>query len=65
MLGRAAQQGVPGGSSDTGGPQRRAWASPVAQQAKNPPAMQQTYGREDSLEKEMATGFSVLAWRIP
>ena len=36
---------------------------------KNPPAMQETLvqslGLEDSLEKEMATHFSILAWRIP
>ena len=36
---------------------------------KNPPAMQETWvqslGREDPLEKEMATHSSILAWRIP
>ena len=36
---------------------------------KNPPAMQETYirslGREDPLEKGMATHSSILAWRIP
>ena len=42
---------------------------------KNPPAMQessaiqetqvQSLGREDPLEKEMATHSSILAWRIP
>ena len=35
----------------------------------NPPAMQETWvqflGREDLLEKEMATHSSILAWRIP
>ena len=35
----------------------------------NPPAMQETrvrsLGREDPLEKEMATASSILAWRIP
>ena len=35
---------------------------------KNPPAMQETrvqpLGQEDSLEKEMATHSSILAWRI-
>ena len=35
---------------------------------KNLPAMQesqvQSLGREDALEKEMATHFSILAWRI-
>ena len=41
----------------------------MAQTVKNPPAMQETQvqslGQEDSLEKGMATHFSVLAWRIP
>ena len=41
----------------------------VAQSVKNLPAMQETWvrslGREDSLEKEMATHPSILAWRIP
>ena len=36
---------------------------------KNPPAVQETWvqslGREDLLEKEMATHSSILAWRIP
>ena len=36
---------------------------------KNLPAMQETWvqslGREDPLEKGMATHFSILAWRIP
>ena len=36
---------------------------------KNPPAMLETQvqslGREDFLEKEMATHSSILAWRIP
>ena len=36
---------------------------------KNPPAVQETWvlslGREDPLEEEMATPFSILAWRIP
>ena len=38
---------------------------------KNPPAKQETWawvqslGREDPLEKEMATHSSILAWRIP
>ena len=49
-----------------------AGASPVAQQVKNLPAMQETQemlvqslGLEDPLEKEMATHSSVLAWEIP
>ena len=41
----------------------------VAQTVKHPPAMQDTWvrslGWEDSLEKEMATHSSILAWRIP
>ena len=45
------------------------WASLVAQLVKNLPAMQETQvrslGQEDSLEKEMATHSSILAWEIP
>ena len=41
----------------------------VAQMVKNLPAMQkiwiQSLGWEDALEKEMATHFNILAWRIP
>ena len=41
----------------------------MAQRVKNLPAMQETQvqslGREDPLEKEMATHSSTLAWRIP
>ena len=33
--------------------------------AKNPPAMQETLGREDPREEEMATRSSSLAWRMP
>ena len=44
-------------------------ASLVAQMVKNLPAMQETQilsrGREDPLEKEMATHSSILAWEIP
>ena len=44
------------------------WASLIAQMVKNPPAMQETQdqspGREDPLEKGMATHSSILAWRI-
>ena len=44
-------------------------ASLVAQTVKNPLAMQETWvqslGREDPLEKEMATHSSVFAWKIP
>ena len=45
------------------------WASLVAQIVKNLPAMQETWvqslGQKDPLEEEMATHFSILAWRIP
>ena len=45
------------------------WASLVAQMVKKLPAMQETLvwslGWEDSLEKEMATHSSILAWEIP
>jgi len=41
----------------------------VAQMIKNLPAVRKTWfqslGWEDPLEKEMATHFSILAWRIP
>ena len=41
----------------------------MAQQIKNPPAMQgtrvQSLNWEDALEEEMATDSSILAWRIP
>ena len=47
-------------------------ASLMAQQVKNPPALQETQemkpqslGREDCLEKEMETHSSILAWEIP
>ena len=44
------------------------WASLVAQQVKNLPAMWETWvqslGWEDPLEKGKATRFSILAWRI-
>ena len=45
------------------------WASQVAQTVKNLSAVQETWirflGREDPLEKGMATHSSILAWRIP
>ena len=45
------------------------WASLVAHQVKNPPAMGKTWvrslGWEDPLEKGMKTHSSILAWRIP
>ena len=41
----------------------------MAQLVKGLPAMRETQvqslGQEDRLEKEMATHFSILAWRIP
>ena len=41
----------------------------VAQTVKRVPAVQETWvrslGREDPLEKEMATPSSILAWKIP
>ena len=44
------------------------WASLVAQIVKTLPVKQETLvralGQEDSLEKGMATHFSILAWRI-
>ena len=47
-------------------------AFPMAQQVKNPPAMQEaqeiqvrSLDQEDPLEKEMATHSSILAWEIP
>ena len=45
------------------------WASLVAQMVKRLPVMRETQvqslGREDPLEKEMATHSSTLAWKIP
>ena len=45
------------------------WASLVTQRVKHLPAMWETWvwslGQEDPLEKEMATHYSILAWRIP
>ena len=41
----------------------------MVQTVKNLPAMKETWtlslGQEDLLEEEMATHFSILAWRIP
>ena len=45
------------------------WASLVAQTVKRLPTMQETrvrsLGREDPVEKKMATHSSILAWKIP
>ena len=42
---------------------------PNGSMVKKPPALQETWiwslGQEDSLEEEMATHSSILAWRIP
>ena len=50
-------------------PLQYSWASLMAHLVKNLPAMQKTLvqslGWKDSLEKEMATHSSILAWRIP
>ena len=52
-----------------GYPLQFSWASLVAQLAKNPPAMQETWvrslGWEHPMEKGKATHSSILAWRIP
>ena len=46
-----------------------AWTSLVAQTVKHLPTMWETWvqslGREDPLEKDMATHSSILAWKIP
>ena len=51
------------------GPLYHHWPSSIAQTVKNPPTVQETWvqslGWEDTLEKEMATHSSILAWRIP
>ena len=50
-------------------PLQYSWAFLVAQMVHNPPAMWETWvqslGWEDSLEKEMTTYSSILAWRLP
>ena len=49
--------------------QKILWASLVAQTVKDLPAMQETWvwslGQKDPLDKEMASHFTILAWRIP
>ena len=51
-----------------GYPLQYSWASLVAQMVKNLPTMQDTWvqslGQNDTLEKDMATHSSILAWRI-
>ena len=60
--------GVEQGLAKNGGITRM-MASLVAQSVKNLPAVQEirvrSVGREDPLEKEMATHSSILSWRIP
>ena len=62
MLGRSPGEGI-------GHPLQYSWASLVAQQVKNLPAMQETWvrslGWEEPLEEGMATHSSILALRIP
>ena len=52
-----------------GYPFQNSWASPVTQLVKNLHAMWETWvrslGREDPLEKAMATHSGILAWKIP
>ena len=47
----------------------RVLAAHIVQSVKNLPAVQETWvwslGREDPLEKEIATHSSILAWKIP
>ena len=61
-LGRCPEEGI-------GYTNLYSWVSLVAQTVKNLPAMRETWvrslGWEDSLEKEMATHSSILAWKIP
>ena len=61
-LGRSAREEI-------GFPLRWSWASLVAQLAKNPHTMGETWVQslswEDSLEEEVATHSSILAWEIP
>ena len=61
-LGRSAGEGI-------GYPLQYSWASLVAQLAKNPPALWETWvrslGWEDPLEKGKANHSIILTWRIP
>ena len=60
---------IPGSGNGIGYPLQSSWASLVAQLAKNPPAVWETWvqslGWEDPLEKWKATHSSILAWRMP
>ena len=56
----------PGGKTRLISPVKCKGDSLMAQTVKNLPAMQvQSLGREDPLEKGMATPSSIFAWRIP
>ena len=61
-LERSTREGI-------GYPLQYSWTPLVAQTAKNPPAMQETWvqslGLEDPLQKRMDTHSSILTWRIP
>ena len=61
-LGRSTGEGK-------GYPLQYSWASLVAKLVKNTPAKRDTWvgslGWGDTLEKGMATYFSILVWRIP
>ena len=58
-LGRSVEEGI-------GCPLQYSWASLVAQLVKNSPVVQETWvhsqGREDPVEKRIATHSSILAW---
>ena len=43
----------------------KCWVSLVAETAQNLPAMWETLGWEDCLEKRMATHSGILTWRVP
>ena len=61
-----------GGTGRSGLTHLHGWASQVAPVVKNPSAKAghtreatRSLGREDPLEKELATHSNILAWRIP
>ena len=66
--GSIPRSGRPAGE-EIGYPLQYSWASPVAQLAKNLPALQEIWirslGWQDPLEKGKAAHSSILAWRIP
>ena len=65
----AAQSSILAPPPQKKGGLKEIWASLVAQRLKSLPPMQKTQvrslGREDLLEKEMATQSSILAWKNP